>query len=223
MGKLFLFDVDRTLVEGPENNRYSEAIKNLHKLDAEINFDPEGMTDKLILEALLEQQGWTDDQIQASIAKLIDEIHKVYKRSFKTGSVRLLPGVRELLEQLQKRRITLGLITGNAENVAEIKLGDAGIWHYFSVGGYGNDPHVTRGDLVTVAISKAGFKNNMDNVYVVGDTPRDIFAAKEARVKHTVGVANGYRKTQELIDAGAEIVIEDFKNTKDTLSKLGVG
>ena len=222
MTKLFLFDVDRTLVEGPINNRYTRAIENLHSVHREVNFDLQGLTDKLILEAMLEQEGWTDKQIDTAMPDLLREMHRVYLASFEPGSVRLLPGVRELLDELQKRDITLGLITGNMESVAEIKLNDAGIWQYFSVGGYGSDPHVTRGDLVKVAVNKADFAARLDAVYAFGDTPRDIAAAHEGGVANSVGVANGYRDTQELIDAGAKIVLPDFKDTAAVLSALGL-
>jgi len=133
-----------------------------------------------------------------------------------------LPGVSDLLEALEKRGATLGLITGNLKSVSEVKLGDVDIWHYFTVGGFGNDPHVTRGDLVKVAVDKAGFSESLDDVCVVGDTPRDIAAAQEAGIKHTVGVSNGYKDIQELIDAGAEVVLEDFRNTAFVLSKLSL-
>jgi phosphoglycolate phosphatase len=171
---------------------------------------------------LLEQAGWTDEQIETAWPELMKEIDSVYRNSFKKGSVKLLPGVGELLEALEKRGINLGLITGNIESVAKTKLGDVGIWHYFSVGGFGNDPHATRADLVTVAIYKAGFTKAINDVHVIGDTPRDIAAAQDAGIKHTVGVANGYKSVQELIDAGAEVALEDFRDTGATLAKLGL-
>jgi phosphoglycolate phosphatase-like HAD superfamily hydrolase len=137
--------------------------------------------------------------------------------------MKILPGVPELLRALKEKGVTLGLITGNVESVAKRKLEDAGLWQYFSAGGgFGSDPHDTRADLIEVAIAKAGFTGARASVYVVGDTPRNIFAAQEAGIKHTVGVANGFRKIQELIEAGAEVALEDFKDTKGTLFKLNI-
>jgi len=228
MKKLMLFDIDRTLVTelgGDKLNldKYIGTLKNLHDLDVEINLDVQGLTDKIILGALLEEAGWTDQQIETSMPQLLEELERVHKRSFRKGSMKLLPGVSELLEALTQKGVALGLVTGNVESVAKRKLEDVAIWQYFSAGGgFGDDPHTKRTDLIDVAIGKAGFNNARDNVYVVGDTPRDIAAAQEAGIRHTVGVANGFRKTQELAAAGADIVFEDFKNTEAVLARLGL-
>lgn len=223
MKKLILFDIDRTLVTGFDSDKYVGALRNLHNLEVEVKLDIHGRTDKLIFGVLLEEEGWTDQQIEASMPQLLEELDKVYKRSFQKGNMKLLPGVTELLKALKEKGVTLGLITGNIESIAKRKLEDVNIWQYFSAGGgFGSDPHASRADLIDVAIAKAGFINDRESVYVVGDTPRDIFAAQQAGIKHTVGVANGFRRVQELINAGAETALEDFKDTKRALLELDV-
>jgi phosphoglycolate phosphatase len=223
MKKLMLFDIDRTLVTGFDSDKYTSTINNLHNLDVEVRLDIHGLTDKLILGVLLEQEGWTDKQIETNMPHLLEELERVHKRSFQKGSMKLLPGVSELLNSLREKGVTLGLVTGNVQSVAKRKLEDVGIWQYFSAGGgFGNDPHAKRTDLIDVAIDKTGFANARNSVYIIGDTPRDISAAQEAGIRHSIGVANGFRKTQELIDAGAEIVLEDFKDTEKVLLKLNV-
>jgi phosphoglycolate phosphatase len=223
MKKLILFDIDRTLVTGFDSNKYIGTLKNVHNLDVEVRLDIHGRTDKIILGALLEEEGWTDKQIEASMPQLLSELDRVHERSFQKGSMKLLPGVTNLLIALKDKGVTLGLITGNVESVARRKLEDVDIWQYFPAGGgFGSDPHATRSDLIDIAIGKAGFGDARNGVYVIGDTPRDIIAAREAGIKHTVGVANGFRSTQELIDAGAETVFEDFTDAKKVLLKLNI-
>ena len=219
---MILFDIDRTLIKNPENNRFTEAINNLHDLGAELKLDPQGLTDKLILAAILEQEGWSDEEIEKAMPKLTREVDRVHAQSFQKSAIEVLPGVRELLDTLKSKGVNLGLITGNLETVAKRKLTAVGLWQYFSLGGFASDPHVTRADLINIAIDKAGFNGAKNSVYVVGDTPRDIFAAKDAKILNSVGVANGYRPVQELIDAGAKIVLKDFKNTSLVVRKLGL-
>lgn len=221
MKNLILFDIDGTLIDSPKTeNRFSAAIKRLHELEVEITKDYRGFTDQLILMAVLEDEGWSDDQIQRALPELVRELDQVHEETFQKGSIKVLPGVRELLYELRNRDVDLGLVTGNLESVAKRKLEDVELYSYFSVGGFGSDPHSTRAELIQIAIRKAGFKKSIDKVYVVGDTPRDIVAAQEAGITHSVGVANGYRGLEELVEAGAEVVLENFLNTDEVISKL---
>lgn len=225
MEKLILFDIDRTLVEGPPHDRFTRAINNLHDLGAELTMnllDLSGLTDKMIMEAILEREGWTEEQVQESMPELLEEVDNVHAHVFKKGSIKELPGVRELLDALASRGAALGLVTGNLETIAERKLNDVDLWEYFPFGGFGNDPHVTRGDLVMAAIEKSGFTGYAKDIYVVGDTVRDVAAAHEAGITNSVAVSNGYRPVQELIDGGAKIVLKDFKNTEEVLFKFGI-
>lgn len=220
MKKLILFDIDGTLIDSPRDNRFVEAINKLHKLDIEIEKSYRGFTDQLILIDLLKNVGWSDEQIGIAMPKLLKELDRLHEFSFQKGSIKLFPGVKELLSSLKERRIKLGLITGNLKNTAGRKLEDAKIYAYFSVGGFGSDSHTSRSELIEIAVKRAGYQNHKDDVYVVGDTPLDVLAAKEAGIVNIVGVTHGYRETQELMEVGAKVVLEDFKDTSEVLSKL---
>jgi len=221
MKKLLLFDIDGTLVTGGRHDRFELAIHNLHGIKPAYDKDFRGYTDYLILAALLESEGWSDEQIRSATPKLLKELDKIHAETFEKGEVTLLPGVKKLLDSLSETDSILGLITGNLESIAKRKLEALGIWKYFSLGGYGSDPHTVRADLVKQAIERAHFEEAIDAVYVIGDTARDIDAAHAAGVVNSVGVANGFRSSQELIDAGATIVLEDFKDTKEVLKAFG--
>jgi phosphoglycolate phosphatase-like HAD superfamily hydrolase len=219
---LYLFDIDGTLIESPSLNRFVQAIKNLYGLNIVIKKDYRGFTDRLILMALLKEEGWPDDKIEQALPDLIQELDRVHEELFLQGSVVILPGVRELLTELKVRDEAIGLITGNLEATAKRKLEDVELFSYFSIGGFGSDPHATRADLVKIAIERAGFSNNTESVYVLGDAPMDMWAANEAGVTNSIGVANGYREIQELVDAGAKVTFESLKDTSDVLSALGL-
>ena len=224
MKKLILFDIDGTLIQSGSGgiNRFTGAIKNVHDLAIEITKNYQGSTDRLIMIDLLQDEGWNDSLIQSSMPQLLDEINHIHKAAFKASDVQVLPGVVKLLKALSGKDVELGLITGNVVEVAKRKLEVAGIYSYFKVGGFGDDPHKRRADLVSVATTKAGFTNKMDNVFVIGDTPLDIKAASEAGVKNSVGVTNGYRDVQELVDAGAKIVLKDFSDTDKVIKLLSL-
>ena len=222
MKSLLLFDIDGTLLTGGRHDRFSRAISEVHGLDITSDKDFRGYTDYLILAALLESEGWDDDQIKATMPKLLEEMDKIHARTFQIDEIEILPGVKELLSELKETGSILGLITGNMETIAKRKLEALGIWKYFSLGGYGSDPHVVRADLVKIAVKRAGFENNLEQVYVIGDTAKDIEAAHATGVSNSVGVANGFRSTQELVGAGAKFVFEDFKDSGKVLKTLGL-
>jgi phosphoglycolate phosphatase-like HAD superfamily hydrolase len=220
MKKLLLFDIDGTLLKGHTRYRFINTITNLHGITPTSDGDFRGYTDYLTLSALLESEGWDVKQIKKAMPELLIELDRLHKETVHTEDMRILPGVKQLLETIDKNKNTLGLITGNIKSIAKRKLEFLDIWQYFSVGGFGSDPHETRADLVRIAIKRAGYENNMELVYVIGDTPLDIQATKKAGVTNSVGVANGFRDTKELVEAGAKIVLEDFKNPDEVIEKL---
>jgi phosphoglycolate phosphatase-like HAD superfamily hydrolase len=229
--KLFLFDVDGTLVTGVNDStlsvgftedRFILAIRNTLGVEAKRDKDFRGLTDYLILREMLKNVGWGEQRITAAMPRLIVELDRVHATTFQPASVRLLPGVKELLVALANRGQTLGLLTGNLEAVAKRKLEALGIWSFFTVGGYGSDPHTARADLVTLAIQRAGYAGRVSDVFLIGDTPKDIEAAQDAGVENSVGVTYGFRSAEELKDAGAKITIEDFADTGKTLHLFGV-
>jgi phosphoglycolate phosphatase-like HAD superfamily hydrolase len=94
---------------------------------------------------------------------------------------RVLDGVEETLGTLSEQGYLLGLTTGGVEAAAHIKLARVGLNHYFCFGGYGSDS-TDRAELTRYAIERAGriLGQRLDpqRIFVVGDTPKDIDAAK---------------------------------------------
>jgi phosphoglycolate phosphatase len=121
---------------------------------------------------------------------------------------RVLPGVDALLLGLGQAGVTVGLVSGAMEGAARTKLMPANLNKYFVFGAYGSDSP-DRAEITRLAIAKAARLHDRlqsDQVYVVGDTPRDIEAAKMAGAV-SVGVATGHYSPEELTGAGAHFVL----------------
>ncbi len=103
-----------------------------------------------------------------------------------------------------------------------MKLGSAGLAHYFSVGGFGSD-HELRGRLPTVALERAevhwGRTFLASESVIIGDTPRDIDCGREVGAV-TVAVATGNFTAGELEAAGADVVLEDLGDVESCVELL---
>lgn len=121
----------------------------------------------------------------------------------------VLPGVPAVLDALEAEPlVTTGLLTGNFEGGAAIKLTFFNLWHRFRFGAFG-DGHVVRRDLVPVAMTRArelGVDVPISRVVIVGDTPLDVDCA-HAHGAAAVGVATGHYSREELAESGADLVV----------------
>jgi phosphoglycolate phosphatase-like HAD superfamily hydrolase len=125
------------------------------------------------------------------------------------------PGVPEVLEALAVRDgVLLGLLTGNLEPVARLKLARAGLGHYFvpGVGGFGSD-HDDRTELPAIARARAGGYPRAETV-IIGDTPRDIACARADGLR-CIAVATGPFTAAEL--AGADVVLDSAHDLLEVL------
>ncbi len=123
------------------------------------------------------------------------------------------PGVPEILESLHAApRVVLGLLTGNVERGARIKLEPFGFNRYFPFGGFGSDDD-ERAIMARHALSRAEARARVrfapHDVLVIGDTAADV-AAGRANDFLTVGVATGSTTVEGLRDAGATAVFADL-------------
>ena len=113
-----------------------------------------------------------------------------------------MPGVEELLERLGDEGRLVGLITGNTEPAAHIKLARADLNRYFAFGGYGSDAE-DRVDVCRKALDRAelvvGRRLDRDGCIAVGDTPLDVEAGHGAGIR-VLGVATGEYTVEALRD-----------------------
>jgi phosphoglycolate phosphatase-like HAD superfamily hydrolase len=92
-----------------------------------------------------------------------------------------------------------------------------GLDSYFTFGGFGSDSEERPG-LVKKALERAWdlYHYQGDRVFVIGDTPRDVAAAKPFQL-HTVAVATGRYSTEDLQKTGADHVLEDLQDVEKVL------
>lgn len=212
---LTLFDIDGTLVRGARCHylAFVYAVKKFYDMEKDISrINYAGKTDPQILKEVLLLGGLDENIIKQNFNDCLKYMTHYYQKNVYREDIQVLGGVKELLKNLESENILLGLTTGNLEAIAHAKLGRVGLDSYFSFGGYGSDSF-DRPGLVKKALERArelyGFKG--DRIFVVGDTPRDVMAAKTLKLL-TLAVATGSYSSQELEKSGADYVLEDLEN-----------
>ena len=228
MRKLVLFDIDGTLVLTggaglrAMNRAVEEVLGRRHGLDG---IPVAGRTDWAILTDAVAAAGaeldppLLDRLRDRYVANLANEIE--HRGSGRKG---VMPGITELLPVLRADDgVVLGLLTGNFEEGARIKLAHFGLWDYFVCGAYGGDS-ADRNALVPVALSRARACGLGDiassDIFVVGDTPHDV-ACAHAVGATPVAVATGGFTEDQLRATGAGIVFRDLGDTRAFLEVLG--
>jgi phosphoglycolate phosphatase-like HAD superfamily hydrolase len=141
-------------------------------------------------------------------ARFFVHLEQTLSRALAVEAPSVYPGVRECVAAWSQTDAMLGLLTGNARRTAKVKLEAAHLdVACFHVGGYG-DEHADRAALARLAVSRAQVQAGHDlEVIVVGDTANDVRAAR-AISAHAVAVTTGHVSRAELIDAGANLVID---------------
>lgn len=225
--KLFLFDIDGTLVRTAGAGRASmeRSFEELYGIPKGFEgVEMMGRTDPSIFEEALTNHGLKYKEADALTFRdryftiLEDEIET------KRPGKRICPGIVELLEVCKtESELALGLLTGNWKRSAMIKLHHFRLDTYFPFGAFGDDSQL-REDLVPVAVERfmkatCGTRISPKDVYVIGDTPLDVACAKPYGVK-TVAVATGFHSVDELKPSGPDFLFSDLGNTGDVMASL---
>lgn len=178
-----------------------------------------GKTDPGIVREVFNARGQTQVDLSV-ISQILDAYVGFLADEVKASSdrYRVLPGIHPFLQAFSGHPdVSLGLATGNVEGGARIKLRPGDLNRYFSFGGFGSDAE-DRTHLVQQAAQRGtqvlGRAFDPNDVFVIGDTPRDVHAGREAGFQ-TVGVATGDHSTEELEASGAGLVIEDLDRGRD--------
>ena len=221
MRGLILFDIDGTLLQAGDKDHqiaFVTAMKQIYGLPATLDGVPlAGMLDSQIARLALSRQGLTDDEIDADLARMIDAMGEHYAAAIAEQSriERRLPGVIEIVERLRAANFALGVLTGNARSVAHVKLASADILGYFPVGAFGDSAR-ERGHLVQLAWTEAeahfGHRFASEETILVGDTPRDIQAARDNQAK-IVAVATGRYTNDDLSAHLPDALFPDLRDT----------
>ncbi|RMG00515.1 MAG: HAD family hydrolase [Acidobacteria bacterium] len=232
--KILLWDIDGTLILSTVRGGYKQyfeptmkrifgSVGDLHKVI------PSGMTDTQIMYESLKSLNITPEAILERKNELLEVFREEMLRALGNSedSYRVLPGVREILEQTSTKRGVFinALLTGNLSVAAEIKLTSVGLWRYFA-----DAPNIfgeiscDRSALAFQSASLFREKYNFDflpqQFVIIGDTPNDIKTARTFGAK-VLAVATGrIHGFDELLECGPDAILEDLSNTEEVLRIL---
>ncbi|MCX6394011.1 MAG: haloacid dehalogenase-like hydrolase [Solirubrobacterales bacterium] len=210
---LILWDVDGTLVSGAaQAHGRALEIATAEAIGREVptvqSIDPGGRTDREIIRVLAGEAGVDAEEFAPLADRVITKAVEIYGATVEPDLTHcVLPSVSELVSGLSPRDdLVMGLVTGNIDRVAALKLGAAGISRHFDfeAGAYGSD-HEDRAVLPGIARARATRGRAAwprERTVIIGDTPRDIACARADRVG-VIAVATGPHQASALTEADA--------------------
>ncbi len=225
--RLFLFDIDGTLVSARGAGRvaFTRALEATYGTGGGIaGYDFRGKTDSRAVFDVLGEAGVPEAVIRAGL----DACFAAYARELETlladGSrIQLMPGVAEVVKGLSARPDdVVGLLTGNIEAGARLKLRPTGLLPLFRVGAFGSDDPDRR-RLPAIACARARQLTGHDfpfaRVTIIGDTPLDVDCARACGAL-AVAVATGHHATGELAACEPDLIFGDFSDVDAALEAL---
>jgi phosphoglycolate phosphatase-like HAD superfamily hydrolase len=225
--KIILFDIDGTLLltGGAGKLAFDRAFSELYAIEgAWQNIHPDGRTDPSLIHELFEKNLGRRPRSEE-----ISRIGEAYTQAMEVSlqeaqHFRVMPGVVELLAELEKREMgLLGLATGNLETTAYLKLERAGLRNYFSFGGFGSD-FSDRLQLTRAAVErgrqKLGGWVDPQDILLVGDTAEDVRCGKQLGLT-TIAVATGSTSKSSLAALRPDFVVEELTPLDEALLMFG--
>jgi phosphoglycolate phosphatase len=225
--RLYLFDVDGTLVSarGAGLRALGTALRETFGTTGPIErYDSRGKTDPRIVFDLMTAAGVPNGTVRARLAACFDAYLGRLAEVIGDGStVDVMPGVTALVRALAARDdATVGLLTGNIEAAARLKLQFTGLWPLFRVGAYGSDD-ADRTRLPAIAAARAealvSERVPFDRITIIGDTPLDVACARACGAT-AIAVATGLYPADELEACAPDLLFADFSDTENVLCRL---
>ena len=210
-----LFDIDGTLIStgGASDRAWQRAFAELYGIEVNVgDYTGKGVTDPVV--GLTSFRGALGrDPEGPEMARLMAlRLEHLPDEVASSPGYRVLPGVEDLLARLADEGRLCGLVTGNVEAAAHIKLARASLGRFFRFGGYGSDAP-ERVDVVRRALERAdevaGGRLDRAGSFALGDTPVDVQAGHGAGIR-VIGVATGDYDAARLREAGADAVLTDL-------------
>lgn len=223
--KLLLWDIDGTILHTGKAGEAAlgHAMEKLHGVSGGLQgLEIAGRTDKWIVEQLLAREGLPHGGsevirfLNVYVERLAEELPK------RTGG--LHPGVLGILEEGHRRKdIVQGLLTGNIEKGARLKLNRYGVNHFFEFGAFADDSPI-RNELGPHAKRRArdhhGEEFPPERIFIIGDTPHDVACARAIGAR-AIAVATGSFSVEQLRECGADAVFADLGHPEQFFRLLG--
>jgi len=226
MQHLLLFDIDGTLLftHGVGRASVAEAMRAVcgRPLSTEsVSFS--GKTDPQIFREVCLANGLSAQETEALLPDLLRVYAREMEERMPSGRITVLPGVFPLLDTLSRTDdVALGLVTGNMEPMAYLKLKYASLDGYFPFGAFGSDSS-HRPDLPGIALERArtttGYPLEGHQVTIIGDTEHDIACGRGIGAR-ALAVCTGNYKAHDLVHHQPWALFEDLSDTHAVVSTL---
>ena len=229
MKRLVLFDIDGTILRSSGAGRAAmeRALVATFGTPGDPEYHYDGKTDRQIVRESMQLAGFTDAEIDAKmpvvIQRYLDELHTMVVAN-RSKKVTMYDGVAALIDAVEQREdMVLGLLTGNVEPGAHIKLTAAGLnVTRFLVNAFGSD-HETRAELPAIAHRRMqesfGVTLEGRDVIVIGDTPSDISCGRALGAR-AIAVATGRYSVDELRAHQPFAVFETLADTRAVMDVI---
>src|SRR5579864_1339792 len=200
-GDAYLFDIDGTLLnsrDGVHYNAFHRAVREVFGVNSKIDGVPvHGNTDIGILRAVLAREGVPDRDFQAKLPKMLELMCSEVQEKAAELKPALCPAIEDLLRMLHGDGKLLGIVSGNLEPIGWAKISAAGLRQYFSFGSF-SDRNELREDIFHYGIDETRRRlGPRASVFIVGDTPADITAARKVNAP-VIAIATGIYTVEEL-------------------------
>jgi phosphoglycolate phosphatase-like HAD superfamily hydrolase len=221
MQKLVLFDIDGTIMHngGAGRDAMEHALQTVFGTKGSTAYRYDGKTDKQIVRELMQLEGhddtWIDVRMEQVTQLYVETLQKTLAEDDR--DIGMYEGVAALIDAVDARDdAVLGLLTGNIETGARLKLQAVGLdTNRFVINAFGSD-HETRGELPAIACRRLRESLGIDipghDVIVIGDTPADIHCGRDIGAR-AIGVATGRYSVRELQEHDPFAVFETLRDT----------
>jgi phosphoglycolate phosphatase len=225
---VFLWDVDGTLISTAGAGRRAIELtfeRRYGRADV-VNFPLDGMTDPTIIGQGLAELGLTGEAAAREMPGFLGEYLGILAEVCAAATnFRVHAGIEAALALCQDRpEFAVGLGTGNIEQGARLKLARVDLNRHFAFGGYGSD-HADRAEMLAIGARRGrdrlGLGNGSCRVVVIGDTPKDIAAARAIGAE-SIAVATGSYSAADLRSFGATHAVANLADPAATLALLGI-
>lgn len=222
---VLLFDIDGTLITtGSSARRAIERAFERHTghRDA-FDFPFDGMTDRAIVRAALRKVDLPADEaaIDAFLPLYLETLAEEME---KAPIFRVHRGMERAIDTaLATPNVAVGLGTGNVKEGARVKLQRAKLHDRFAFGGFGCD-HEDRPTLIRIGAERGAARLGVPlaecRVVIIGDTPKDVHAARAIGAE-SIGVGTGSFGPAQLLACGATAAFRHFEEPGALEALLG--
>jgi len=215
---LILIDLDGTLVSCgliPRQALTNALFQHTGKM-VEFGYSQlAGLTDPLIIDGALERLAVPESQWNELNPRILKTYLNILAECYPRATDQILyTGVVELLDYLHDCGLRVGLISGNSQRGAGIKLKPFNLKQYFSFGVFGSD-HAERDNLPLIALRKVSRKFNEkyvpDRVVIIGDTVRDVQCARRNGMRSIVVIRREDQR-QAILSENPDLIVNNFED-----------